>query len=60
MINFDEWWAKQNQTIGKVAAKAAWDYLMEYVPTKHPDCEHDWYPHGIQTCMKCDDKEEFG
>lgn len=31
MNNFNDWWPTQNQTIGKVAAKAAWDYQQARV-----------------------------
>ncbi len=30
-MNFEEWWATQNQTIGRTAAAAAWNYLMDRI-----------------------------
>ena len=31
MKDFEQWWATQNQTIGKVTAKAAWDQQQKIV-----------------------------
>lgn len=39
MSDFELWWSTQHQTIGKVAAKAAWDAAYASMEENHDDTD---------------------